>query len=663
MPWSVGDVRHEVAELLGSPPESVPVDDNLIQHGLDSLRLMRLAGGWRRRGAEITFAELAEAPSIAAWAALLASRTGGGDTADASDKFEIPVPSESPRPDAAKGPFPLAAMQHAYWVGRGDDQVLGGVAAHLYTEFDRPGGAEPLDPDRLERAIRALTDRHPALRTRITADGRQEVLPHAPGPLLVVEDLAALPADAVTDRLAAIRDTCSHQMLDIEAGRVFDFRLTQLPGGATRFHVDVDMAAADALSFRILLADLARLYAGPHRALPPLAYDHRSYLADRPRQREAAAERARAHWQSRLADLPGAPDLPLRADAERGDSTRVTRRHLWLAPEEKRRWLDRAHERGVTPAMALAAAFAQVLAAWSAEPRFLMNLPLFDREDIHPDVPYLVGDFTGSVLLDTDLSAPGSFLDTARALQTRLHTDAAHADRSGLEVLRDLSRARGGQVIAPVVYTSALNLGELFAEDVRALFGEPEWIISQGPQVLLDAQVTEVRGGLLVNWDIREEMFAEGVPDAMFAAYRTLVTALGADGADWERPVDAMLPDAQRRVREKANATAVPRSGHRLHDRFFATARSEPDATAVLAGGGVRWTYGELADRAVRVAAALRENGVRAGDTVAVTIPKGPDQVLAVLGVLAAGAAYVPGGVEQPEARPARIHATAGVRV
>ncbi|MGW0664121.1 amino acid adenylation domain-containing protein [Streptodolium elevatio] len=665
MHWSVEDVRREVGQLLECEPDSVPVDGNLIQHGLDSLRLMRLAGGWRRRGAEITFAELAERPTVAAWAALLAAGVGATEQpTDPTDPTETAEPAESAGPDASSAPFPLAAMQHAYWVGRGDDQVLGGVAAHLYTEFDRPAGsATPLDPARLEAAVRTLTARHPALRTRITPDGRQQVMPEATGPLLTVEDLRDLPTDRVARRLDAIRDACSHQMLDIEAGRVFDIRLTLLPGGTTRLHVDVDMVAADALSFRILLADLARIYRAPDHELPPLAYDHRAYLADRPPLRAAAAERARAHWESRLADLPGAPDLPLRAEAERGDPSRVTRRHLWLSPEDKRRWLERAHERAVTPAMALAAAFAHVLAAWSAEPHFLLNLPLFDREEIHPDVPFLVGDFTGSVLLDTDLGAPASFLDTARGIQARLHDDAAHADRSGLDVLRDLSRARGGQVVAPIVYTSALNLGELFAEDVRDLFGEPEWIISQGPQVLLDAQVTEVRGGLLVNWDIREELFAHGVADAMFEAYRGLVTRLGTEEADWDQPVGELLPAAQRRVRDRANATDTPRGTHRLHDRFFTLARTRPDAVAVVAGTELRWTYGELADRALRVAAALGEQGVRAGDTVAVTLPKGPDQILAVLGVLAAGAAYVPVGVEQPASRRARIHATAGARL
>ncbi len=90
-----------------------------------------------------------------------------------------------------------------------------------------------------------------------------------------------------------------------------------------------------------------------------------------------------------------------------------------------------------------------------------------------------------------------------------MYESGSHAGYSGLEVLRDLGRYRGEPVLAPVVFTSALDLGELFADNVVETFGEPVWIISQGPQVLLDAQVTELRGGLLLNWDVRESAFPQ----------------------------------------------------------------------------------------------------------------------------------------------------------
>ncbi len=99
------------------------------------------------------------------------------------------------------------------------------------------------------------------------------------------------------------------------------------------------------------------------------------------------------------------------------------------------------------------------------------------------------------------------------------------------------------------------------------------------------------------------------------------------------------------------NATDGPVSGRCLHQGFFEHAAANPDAPAVLWGlcdkgavPRVRGRIGELAGRALAVAGSLRARGVRAGDAVGVQLPKGRDQLLAVLGVLAAGGTYVPIG-------------------
>ncbi|MFF5982144.1 amino acid adenylation domain-containing protein [Streptomyces olindensis] len=652
-PPTADELLRTVTDTFG--PDTPPgEDDSLIAWGLDSITLMRIAGSWRKQGVKVGFAELAQEPTLRAWRALLASRAPAPAPAlvPAEPAVEAPVPEPGE-------PFPLAVMQHAYWIGRGDDTTLGSVAAHLYVEFDGSG----VDPDRLDTAVRALVRRHGMLRARFGDDGRQRILPELTRPATAVNDLRALDPETAAAKLEDVRHSSSHARLDVGAGEVFSVQLSLLPEDRSRLHVDVDMLAADALSYRVLLSDLARLYRNPDAALPPIRTSYPAYLAERKEVRRLSREQARAWWQHRVPELPSAPDLPLVPEAERTDPTRVTRRHHWLPPGEKRRLAARAHQHGLTPAMAVATAFSEVLAAHSGQPRFLLNVPMFDRRGSHPDTDLLVGDFTSSVLLDVDLAEPATFTEHARRLQDRMHTDAAHADYSGVEVLRDLTRHRGEQVLAPVVFTSALNLGELFDQEVRDSFGQPAWIISQGPQVLLDAQVTEVDGGLLVNWDVREDAFPAGLVDAMFAAFHGLVTRLGTEDEVWDRPVPALLSPEQAAIREAVNATDAPRSHRLLHDGFFTHAAERPEVPALLWGTEGALSYGELADRALRCAGALAERGVKPGDTVAVSLPKGPDQVTAVLGVLAAGAAYVPVGVEQPPARRDRIRATAGFRV
>ncbi|MCM3926558.1 condensation domain-containing protein, partial [Frankia sp. AiPs1] len=170
-------------------------------------------------------------------------------------------------------------MQHAYWIGRGDGQTYGGVAAHLYSEFDGSG----LEPARLTAAIERLVERHEALRTRITDNGGQIVEARSGWRGLTVHDLRGLDSDGVAAHLAAVRDRLSHQILDIERGEVFSTALSLRPDGTSRFHLDVDMVAADAVSYRVLLADLAEEYGRPDDVAPAPApaYTYRRYRAER----------------------------------------------------------------------------------------------------------------------------------------------------------------------------------------------------------------------------------------------------------------------------------------------------------------------------------------------------------------------------------------------
>ncbi|MCK9873816.1 phosphopantetheine-binding protein, partial [Nocardiopsis dassonvillei] len=314
-----GAVREQVAEVLGT--RGFADTDDLFEHGLDSLGLIRLVGAWREDGFDVTFEDLSANPTAAAWSALL---RGAAAT-------ERPAPQEPVLPAAEGERFPLATMQHAYWIGRQDGQPLGGVAAHFYTEFDGHG----VDPERLASALRAVVERHPMLRVRFDDDGHQRVLPAAavlaasaapvesvpsaePGgsavtsvsagsaPAMTVHDLTALEPEEADRVLARIRDTSTHRRMDVAAGQVLDVALSLLPGGATRLHVDLDMIVADALSLRVLLEDLRTAYRGDD--LAPLEYGFARYLAERASRDPRPRERARSWWHERLREIPPPPE-------------------------------------------------------------------------------------------------------------------------------------------------------------------------------------------------------------------------------------------------------------------------------------------------------------------------------------------------------------------
>ncbi|AUY49092.1 MULTISPECIES: phosphopantetheine-binding protein [Streptomycetaceae] len=71
MAFTVERIRAEVADLLGEDPADIPLDENLADWGLDSVRLMALAERWRSEGADVAFLQLAERPAVEAWAELL----------------------------------------------------------------------------------------------------------------------------------------------------------------------------------------------------------------------------------------------------------------------------------------------------------------------------------------------------------------------------------------------------------------------------------------------------------------------------------------------------------------------------------------------------------------------------------------------------------------
>ncbi|MGW1677361.1 amino acid adenylation domain-containing protein [Saccharopolyspora sp. NPDC002376] len=642
-------LRRAVSDLLGIELTAADDDSNLFELGLQSLELMRLATRLKRAGAEVKFEQLSEDPRLAAW-------------------FELLTPGATPRPqprrsevepdDQADRPFPLTAVQQAYLIGRADDQPLGGVSCHAYLEFD----AAQVETRRLERAVRALVERHPMLRVRFADDATQHVLPESPWPGVTVHDFRDRAVEQAEAEAQALRDRLSHRRLDVDRGEVIDVQLTRLPDGVDRLHFNVDLLASDLASIRVLLADLAALYDDPG-ALEAITCTFDRYLADQEDGRRAERDRARAYWQERLPSLPGGPKLPLAVDPEAVVAPKFVRRSCALGADE---WLvleGQAGAAGLTPSVVLATAFAMVLGRWSGDDHFLLNLPLFDRDlDAHPEIDRVVADFTGLVLTEVELSG-GSFAECARILQKQMHEDIGNAAYSGVEVLRDFVRTDlDAPRTAPVVFACDLS-APLVPDEFAARFGEATWMLSQTPQIWLDHQVYRDRdGGVVLVWDAVEELFPDGVLDAMMSAYETLVHRLLS--SDWDTALlEVPLPVAQRQRREVVNSTTRDITENLLHTAFFEQSGDRSGQPALLWGKSGVMAHDELARCSLAIAGALAQRGIGRGSYVAVIAPKGAQQIAAVLGVLAAGAAYVPIGVDQPFERRARILELSGAGV
>jgi len=555
-------------------------------------------------------------------------------------------------PDAAARhqPFPLTDVQAAYLVGRSAAHEYGNIGCHGYFEIDY----EDLDLARLEAGWNALIERHDMLRAVIDRSGSQRVQSTVPHYAIEIADMRGCTSQAEDDRLAATRAELSHRVYEPDTWPLFAVRVSRRSSGV-RLHVSLDLLIADFLSIQILLSELGRLYAEGPSSLAPLSLAFRDcVLAERAQAGSASYERARSYWHERLAGLPERPDLPL-LPAPRRDGRPTFRR---LAFVLGRRELESLHhlagQRGLTGSAAILAAYAEVVTRWSRSPRFTLNLTVLQRPPGHADVAHIVGDFTSVNLLEIDRSKGATLAERGSALLERLWEDMDHRQYGGVRVLRDWARERGTQsALMPVVYTSTLGLrsaagdGPLF--DGKTVFG-----ISQTPQVWIDCQVSETRGELHANWDVLEGVFPEGVVEAMFEAFTSLLRRMSRDPEVWDARNPIELPEDQRRRRAAANATAVPLPSGLLHAPILDVCERSPDRIAVI-DGETRITYRELLQRALGIADALARADVSPGSRVAVALDKGWEQVASVLGVLLCGAAYVPVDVQQPALRIQRI--------
>jgi amino acid adenylation domain-containing protein len=355
--------------------------------------------------------------------------------------------------------------------------------------------------------------------------------------------------------------------------------------------------------------------------------------------------------------------LPLARNPATVAAPHFERLHARLDREQWQTIKARARRDDLTTTTVLATAFAEVLCLWTGQTALTLNFTLFDRQAVHADVDKIVGEFT-SLLLVPYRRDPGSQWSAAvRSMQEQVALGLDNRSVSGLSLLRELARQAGQTTAAmPVVFTSMLGVADELVK-LSLPFGDYAGGLSQTPQIWLDNQVIEHDGELLVNWDFVAALFPAGMIEPMFEAFIDLLRMLAAAEADWQRPVALALPASQQQVRQCLNATAQDVARQLLHEGFFARAAEHPRRPALLWGNDSALQYGELAERVLRVAAMLGARGIRPGDTVAVSLPKGPDQVIGVLGILAAGAVYAPIGIDQPAARQSRMCAQADVKL
>jgi amino acid adenylation domain-containing protein len=630
-----------LAQVLGL--DRVGIHDDFFELGGHSLRGAEVVTEVRKAfQVDLPLESLLKTSTVAG----LASEIEGRKNERTGDRYPgLQLPTITPAPEQRYQPFPLTDIQQAYWIGRAGFLELGYVSTHRYVEVE----SVDLDLERFSLAWQQLIDRHDMLRAVVLPDGQQQILKEVPPYEMEVLDLRGQDREGVEASLEAVRHRMSHQVLPSDRWPLFEIRASHLNHRRFRLHFSFDALILDIWSRSILFRDWAKFYKNPKAAVEPLELSFRDYvLAEETLRHSELYQRSQEYWFARLSTLPPSPELPLAKKPKVVTIPRFERHRAKLGPETWLRLKSRAAHTGLTPSGALLAAYAETLKVWSKNPRFTVNLTVFNRLPLHPRVNDIVGDFTSVTLLAVENSLQGTFKARALRLQQQLWNDVDHRYVSGVEVLREQAKRRGGTPRAemPVVFTSGLTHDARRRDpNPMSWMGEVVYSITQTPQVWIDHQVFEESGALVFNWDAVAELFPDGMLEAMFDSYCLFLHRLADDEESWQETwpetAEKLVPPAQLEERTVVNATEASEPTGLLHTLFASQVPERPDQPAVVAPDRVL-TYEELFFRSNQVGRRLRQLGARPNKLVAVVVEKGWEQVVAVLGILGSGAAYVP---------------------
>ncbi|MFD9038572.1 amino acid adenylation domain-containing protein [Streptomyces bottropensis] len=640
-------IRRLLAKALHRPPQEIGDDEQFLTLGLDSLTAVDLARRLERElGRPLPATLLFEHRTIGELAAHLAA------TAPAPTPRPAPTPASHPAPNVTEdASHPLTPLQLAFHT---TESLHEGITAYGYLRQSVSG---PLDPALLGRALAHLAARHPMLRLRLTEDDARPRRYAAP----------AGPVDTAP-RWYEVGEPHDLRRLELDlCNRPFDLT-TEDPVRAVLVHdrdeahlahllLVVHHTAADGFSLKLLAEELWALYTALERGddpaqlpLPEVEFADYAAALTAERRSPAYAEDQR-YWRDRLAEhtvpTPALPSLalPYDGDPEAPPAPPLTHHRTGIDEALTSALRETAARHGVSLFHLLLAVYGRCLARWSGRRAVAVNVARARRELPVAGIDRLVGPLADTlpVFVDVDPDEPVTVLaDRLRRIWAEAE---AHATLSSTDVARLLSGLRPTTGPAP---RTAAEAGFSFAR-FPVVHG-PDWPVTVTPTAAATATAA-TRLGLLC-WE--------------------------ADSAlrlSWNHPAALFRPETVRRLADEyvtelraavTSPTAAPTAAvdGGIVDRLRARFRATPHAVAVDTGDGTTLTYAALDSASAALAARLRAHGVRPGDLVGLlTEPGGTDTVTGVVGILRAGAGWVPLDATHPTARHRDQLSRTGVRV
>ncbi|WP_030602513.1 non-ribosomal peptide synthetase [Streptomyces fulvoviolaceus] len=630
------------AEVLGL--DSVTAEDDFLALGGDSITAIQLLIGARQAGLRLTTRDVFRHRTVEALAKAAVERTHErADEApllelDASELAEI----QGERPLELEELLPLTPLQQGFFFHSLTGAADGGDLYVVQQVLDLAG---PIDGPTLRRAAQRLLDRHAPLRAafRRRPDG-MPVQIIARGVELPWREIAGSPEDG--EALAADERAAG---FDLAAPPLLRCALVRLGEQRARLILTFHHIIADGWSLPVLHRELMAHYGTD---APPLD-EVTPYRAHLRRLAEQDREAAREAWRGALAGL----DEPTRlADSPAGRAL-VRPEHVRVELPEltTARLAERAREHGVTLGTVVQAAWGLLLGRLTGRGDVVFGTTVSGRDTEVDGIASMVGLFINT--LPTRFRwAPGESLG---ALLRRLQEEQArlldHQHLGLAEIQRLAGHAGGGELFDTLVvfenYPAETDLRD--ASGRVRITGDAFHDAVHYPLALV------VKPGRRL--DLRLKHHAERLDgDFVRGLGERLARVLEAIAEDPEqRAAGVELLSADEALRAHPAGEERQVAAVTLAQAFAAQVARTPEATAVVFEGE-RLTYAQLDARADQLAARLRRRGARPGAFVAVAVPRSTELMVALLGVLKSGAAYLPLDLDYPADRVAHMLADSG---
>jgi len=525
------------------------------------------------------------------------------------------------------------------------------VAYNLQTRLDLPA---PFDPASLERALGEVVRRHEILRTTFALEGGSPVqvvgdpAPVVPGLL----DLSAIAGEDRQTAAAQARSREARRPFDLERGPLFRPFLLRLGPAEHELLLNQHHIVTDGWSIALLIEEILALYVGFREGRPsPLPEPAAQYgdfaVAQREYLQGAVRDRCLAYWRRHLARVP---PLELPTDRPRPSVQGHDGDVHWLdlPADLSQRLRDLARQEGATVFMVLLAAFQALLARYTGQEDVAVGVPAGTRSWIETE--RMPGLFLNTLVIRSDISGDPSFRELLARVR-RVSLEAfAHEELpfeqlvAELQPQRDLSRSPLFQVLFVLQNTPLEALAARPRPDQRVV---TETGMAAFDLTLYLMDTPEGLRGYLE--------YATGLFDASTVARLAvhLETLLHGVVGEPDQPVSRLplMPAAERtRVLREWNETSVAVEASTVAARISSQAERTPDAVAVN-DERRSLSYRELALYSGRLARRLRRLGTGPGARVGIAMDRTVEMVVALLGVLEAGAAYVPLDPAFPPAR------------